>query len=189
MKLLKNWLDSGTWRHFNNSSMVPPPTSERSLLATGNGSLQNGLYKHSKDHTGWSPPNAKFSIAFPSVSTTFKFLISYNSICIGRVGQGAFLFLQKNVDNPVERWCVTSCITNWSLACLSKRCGEFCPPNTLRKVPFDEANQSFISDTTSTTPHDMRGGPSLKTNLYNKMRKWSVNFSITPLWLHSESSL
>jgi len=75
------------------------------------------------------------------------------------------------------------------MAYLSKLCGDFCLPNTLRKVSSGETNQYFISYTASIAPCDMQGGFSLKINFYNGMKKWSVRFSIAPMWFHFERNL
>lgn len=86
----------------------------------------------------------KFSISFPLVSATLNFLISCNLVCKGRIEQGAFFFLCIATDNPMERWYTTSYMTNLSVSYLGKRCGDFCLPNTLRKVPSGEAKQSVL---------------------------------------------
>ena len=52
MKFLQNSLARGTWRHYNDSSMDPPPISEMSCSATGSEFLHNGLCKYHGDRMG-----------------------------------------------------------------------------------------------------------------------------------------
>lgn len=60
-----------------------------------------------------------------STSSWLRLCISYNLICIGRAGQGAFFFWCSLANSLVEMWYETSCMMTLSMTYFGKTCGGF----------------------------------------------------------------
>jgi len=107
-----------------------------------------------------------FLISSTSISTCLKFRISYNPICNGRAGQGAFFFWCKLADSPFEMWYDTSCMTSLSKENFGKRCRGFSALYIRMKVPDGEACQSTMSINASIAAFNMQGGSCSNIILY-----------------------
>ena len=115
-----------------------------------------------------------------SISAFLRLYISYNLICEGREGQGAFFFLCSIADNHDKMWYETSCMTSLSMENINNTCRAFYAFYILMKVPCGEVYQSAMFSNASIATWDMQGRSCSNIIMYKGAMKWLDSLAMNP---------